>query len=169
MARWARWLWLLLLLVPTVATAQGRGLYIETDCTLITGPVTGKTWCFDATNLSLKVWNGTTMTLANLSSTFNNSTFTGTTTFGGTFVGSPHWSTPQVFPSLTIGGSLPPVQQTGDLTLQCERSPVFAPGFGFMTLRVRPGTQPGTMKLIAIVGSAKVETVVMDNIPGGGC
>lgn len=40
--------------------SQGPGLFVRTDCTTITAPVTGQTWCFDATNRVLRVWNGST-------------------------------------------------------------------------------------------------------------
>lgn len=169
MTRWGRWAWLLLLLVPAAGGTQGVGLYVRPDCLVITGPVTGQTWCFDASAKTVKVWDGAAFVAANLSGTLNNSSLTGTTTLGGTLTGVPHWASAQTFPSLTVGGSPPAVQETGDLTFQCGRGPIFAPGFGFLTLRVRPGTKPGTMKLVAIVGSAKEEIVVVDNVPGGGC
>lgn len=40
------------------AVSQGPGLFIRTDCTTLTAPVTGQTWCFDATAQLPKVWNG---------------------------------------------------------------------------------------------------------------
>jgi len=40
------------------AASQGPGLFVRVDCTTITAPVTGQTWCFDATARALKVWNG---------------------------------------------------------------------------------------------------------------
>lgn len=169
MGRWWRWTAVGLLLIPALAGAQGRGTFMASDCLTITGPVTGLTWCFDTSAKTLKVWDGAAFVAANISGTLNNATFAGTTTLGGTLTGVPHWASAQTFPSLTVGGSPPAVQETGDLTLQCGRGPVFAPGFGFLTLRVRPGTKPGTMKLVAIVGSAKEEVVVVDNVPGGGC
>lgn len=49
---------LLVLLSVAPVAAQGPGLFVRTDCTTITGAVTGQTWCFDATARALKVWNG---------------------------------------------------------------------------------------------------------------
>jgi len=51
---------LLLILVGLAVPAgsQGPGLFIRVDCTTITAPVTGQTWCFDATAQVPKVWNG---------------------------------------------------------------------------------------------------------------
>ena len=41
------------------AAAQGPGVFVRPDCTTLTAPVTGQTWCFDATARAVKVWNGT--------------------------------------------------------------------------------------------------------------
>lgn len=46
------------------------------------------------------------------------------------------------------------------------------PGAGFVTLRIRQGTQIGTCKLVAAAGNSfNQEVTVLDNIPGGtsGC
>lgn len=61
------------------------------------------------------------------------------------------------------------ITMPGDLVLTCTRNPVVGPGLAALTLRVRPGTLPNTMKLVAIAGSAQVELVLHDNIPGGTC
>lgn len=49
---------LVLLLWSVPAASQGPGLFVRPDCTTITAPVTGQTWCFDATAQLPKVWNG---------------------------------------------------------------------------------------------------------------
>ena len=58
MRRWPMILFLVLVAVG-FASAQGPGLFVRVDCTTITAPVTGQTWCFDATAQIVKVWNGT--------------------------------------------------------------------------------------------------------------
>lgn len=62
---------LLLLVLGLVVPAgsQGPGLYVRTDCTTITAPVTGQTWCFDATAQVPKVWNGSAFVQAPATST----------------------------------------------------------------------------------------------------
>jgi hypothetical protein len=72
------WLALLVVAVASPAWAQGPGLFIRSDCTLITGPVTGSTWCFDSANRVVKVWNGAAF------DTFNAVSFPISTTNGGT-------------------------------------------------------------------------------------
>lgn len=44
------------------AGSQGPGLFVRSDCTTITSPVTGQTWCFDSTNNVLKFWSGSAFT-----------------------------------------------------------------------------------------------------------
>src|SRR5947209_674311 len=55
------WFALVLLVVcpPAVVHAQGVGIFSRPDCTAITSPVVGQTFCFDQTANKLKVWNGT--------------------------------------------------------------------------------------------------------------
>jgi hypothetical protein len=43
---------------PSPATAQSVGVFQRDDCTTITSPVTGKTYCYDQTANTLKKWNG---------------------------------------------------------------------------------------------------------------
>ena len=57
----------------------------------------------------------------------------------------------------------------GDLTLACTRNPVIGPGALAGTVRLRPGSIPGTMNLTIIVGASQTETIVVSNIPGGTC
>lgn len=57
----------------------------------------------------------------------------------------------------------------GDLVVACTRTKGLPPGFQGLALRGRPGTQPGTMKVVLIAGTSQVETVLLDNIPGGSC
>lgn len=53
----------LLLVVVGPASPQGPGVFIRTDCTTITVPVAGQTWCFDATNNNVKYWTGSAFTV----------------------------------------------------------------------------------------------------------
>src|SRR5437899_10374708 len=59
---------------PTPASAQGVGIYQRSDCTVITAPVTGQTWCFDQTQQALKVWTGSAFATAVLVNTAGPST-----------------------------------------------------------------------------------------------
>ena len=52
------WLLAAALLLPSGVAAQDVGLWIRADCTTLTGPVAGQTWCFDSTARLLKVWDG---------------------------------------------------------------------------------------------------------------
>ena len=50
------------------AYGQGVGIYSRSDCTTITSPVAGQTWCFDQTARTLRVYTGSawaTVTLGN--------------------------------------------------------------------------------------------------------
>jgi len=49
---------LALLLLPSTVAAQGIGLFIRGDCDAITSPVTGSSWCFEASSLAISVWDG---------------------------------------------------------------------------------------------------------------
>lgn len=60
---------LLVLAFAVPATPQGPGLFVRSDCTTITTPVTGQTWCFDATAQLPKVWNGSAFVQAPATST----------------------------------------------------------------------------------------------------
>ena len=44
---------------------------------------------------------------------------------------------------------------------------VSAPGAGIGTLRWEPGTNPGTLKLVAYAGTSTTGTVIVDNVGGG--
>ena len=57
----------------------------------------------------------------------------------------------------------------GDLVIACTRAQGLAPGLQGLTLRGRPGSRPGTMKLVLQAGTSLTETVLLDNIPGAGC
>lgn len=65
------------LLLPADALGQGVGVFSRSDCTTITGPVTGKTYCFDTTKKALQVYTGTVWV-----------TLAGTTATTGTGVGT---------------------------------------------------------------------------------
>ena len=41
-------------------------MFLRADCTTLTSPVTGATWCLDSTSGTLKVWNGTAYDSAGL-------------------------------------------------------------------------------------------------------
>ena len=57
----------------------------------------------------------------------------------------------------------------GDIVLGCTRQGAVPPGLQAGTLRLRPGTAPGTMALVIQTGTDGLEVVVIDNIPGGSC
>jgi hypothetical protein len=44
---------------PEPAGGQGVGVFVRADCTTLTAPVTGQTFCLDQTAQQLKVWTGT--------------------------------------------------------------------------------------------------------------
>lgn len=51
---------IVVLAIPILASAQGSGFFIRTDCTTITSPVTNQTICWDTTLARLRYYNGTT-------------------------------------------------------------------------------------------------------------
>ena len=64
------WLGLLALLIAGPAfAASDVGIYQRTDCTSISNPVQGRSFCFDQTANALKFWNGTSWVASGSSST----------------------------------------------------------------------------------------------------
>lgn len=60
---------ILMTLAGPVFGQGGAGLFIRSDCDLITTPVTGKSWCFDSTNNQLKYWSGGVWTIVTVATT----------------------------------------------------------------------------------------------------
>lgn len=54
---------------PAPAEAQGVGIFERANCSQLTLPVTGATYCFEQQTNVLKVWNGATWTQANATQT----------------------------------------------------------------------------------------------------
>lgn len=101
----------------------------------------------------------TLTSLAKSSLVFTNTLGVMTTTVGGT-VSAP--------PFRTVSTAAGAFQLDGDITLAKTLTAGVGPGYGMLTLRVRPGTNPGSCKLVAAAGTSTGEVVVQDNI-GSGC
>jgi hypothetical protein len=56
----------------------------------------------------------------------------------------------------------------GDICLPKTFLPSVAPGVGILVIRARPGTKPGTCKLVAVAGTSMIETTITPDL-GGGC
>lgn len=66
----------LLTLVSGAAAQGGRGLFLDADCTGLTNPVTGFTWCLTTTApYTLKVWNGSAWVTEALGGPYTPATF----------------------------------------------------------------------------------------------
>lgn len=65
----------------------------------------------------------------------------------------------------TVAGTF---QLAGDVTIGKTLSSAVGPGFGALTLRVRPGSNPGTCKLVAAAGTSTGEVTIADNV-GSSC
>lgn len=84
---------------------------------------------------------------------------------GGVYL-SKSLSTTNLISLSTVPGAL---TIPGDYILACTRTKGLPPGINAIALRGRPGTQPGTMKVVLVAGRSQVETTLLDNIPGGTC
>lgn len=84
--------------------------------------------------------------------------------------GQVYLSKPVTTTSLLSLSTVPGAPSTpGAHVLACTRGPVVPPGFGAVALLARPGSNPGTTKVVLIAGSGPAEVTLIDNLQGGGC